>query len=334
MRQRLAVLGLLWIWIFATGLSGSSPVTAADDEPSAEQQHKALLHFKKGQARFDGQEYLLAVEHFKISYEITGSPEILFNIAKCYEEANENEQAVVHYQMYLEVSSGEDAKEVEQKIQLLGGDSSVSNSESPDSKQDSADDGEYQSNKGIDEKIDSKVIQSLALELAMGPGFVVLSPDTRVVAASAAESTKHNYFSIDILAHFFLNDWFAISGILALGPYIEGSSPFISRDAKSHVGLGIGIGMKKKLKGRASLFTNILVIPCAIKREAVSKRATWLAFDIRVGLHIALLAQLELNFLAAAQAGPAFVISPTGTGDWETGVLFSVGPRAGITYTF
>lgn len=320
--------------IFVISAAAVANESATGGTISEEKKQEALAHFQKGQARFSQGEFLLAVEHFKLSYEITGSPEILYNIAMCYEEENDKEQAIAHYQMYLQVSAGDDTEEVKKKIDALGGSVRDDTQDGDDEEDADGEDDGFKDTSGSQQKY--RRLDRVALEVALGPAFVIKTPDTGVTARGTSESAKRNYFSMDFLLHFYLNDWFAITGVFLVGPYMEGNTQFISRDPTSHVGAGIGVAMKKDLGKRASLLTNILAIPCAIKRQSMTKRAAWFAFDIRVGMNIRLSHKLEVNLVAVAEGGPAIIVKRDGPSDndWQNGLLFSVGPRLGITYTF
>ena len=319
--------------------TGASTGTAPSEALSEQDRARALIHFQKGEVRFSQTEYLLAVEHFKLSYDITKSPEILYNIAMCYEKLQENEQAVAYYNDYLQLHDAEDADEVKAKIVALGGTIELLPEE--DEGDEEADDSDVEASEtaGSDtekKKKEKKRLDHFAFELGMGPAWVLMRPDPNVTAGGTDDIAKVKYFSIDLLGHFFLNDWFAITGVILLGPYMgvedRQMGTGTSRDPKSHLGLGIGVGMKKKVQKRASLFTNLTVSYCTIKRESLTKRASWLAFDVRFGINIHVSEKFALNLMAVAEGGPAFVINPSGD-EWDNGMLLSVGPRFGFTYS-
>ncbi|MBN2716083.1 MAG: tetratricopeptide repeat protein [Deltaproteobacteria bacterium] len=326
----LTVVGLL----MATGSAIAGTDADSGSTLSDGDRDRALTHFQKGEQRFSQKEYLLAIEHFKLAYQITQSPEILYNIAMCYEALQENELAVEHYNEYLRKGDAEDAIEVKEKIVAMGGTVDVPSEADDSTNEEGTPDGDSaQPDEPKNDKKNKTRLDHFAFELGMGPAFVLMTPDTGVTEGGVLsdEVTKNNYFSIDVLGHFFLNDWFAISGVIWLGPYME-KDKFISRDPKSHVGIGVGIGMKKQLKNRTSLFTNLLGGVCSIDREKITRRATWFAFDIRFGMNIMVTKKFELNLMAVAEGGPAMVIKPSGE-DWNNGMLLSVGPRLGFTYS-
>ncbi|MBN2529399.1 MAG: hypothetical protein JXR76_23630 [Deltaproteobacteria bacterium] len=330
---RLSLLAAFCIFLATVvAIPGYGQTAPAETSMSDAEKAEALSHFQKGQARFDSGEYLLAVEHFKKAYDITRSPEILYNIAMCYEAQQENEQAVAYYNQYLQTSSGDDAADVKKKIKALGGAVGSSSTAVADTNGDGKN-GQMDEDDGDGAKTDDrKRIDHFDLELDMGPGFVLLTPDTGIDVAGG-DPEKRNYFSIDVLAHFFLNDWFAITGGVLIGAYIEGDERYVSKDPKSHLGLAIGVGMTKKVQERVSLFTNLLAAPSAIWRKSVSRRAAWFAFDVRFGAKIRLTDKWQLDLMAVAEGGPAMVIKPNSTEDWDTGLLVSVGPRLGITWS-
>lgn len=334
MRNHLWCLVGLWVLVLLFGPVRRTSAAENSDQTTLSEAEKAeaLSHFQKGQAQFAKKEYLLAVEHFKRAYDITRSPEILYNIAMCYEEQHENGQAVAYYREYLKDAEGKDAEEVRQKIKALGGDDAAPSSDVPSSGARS-EDSDVISAEPADsaDRQPRRRLHHFSMELGMGPGFVLMTPDTNITIQSTAPE-KRNYFAIDMLVHFFLNDWFAISGGLIVGAYMEGDSEFASGDPEKHVGLGVGVAMQKQVQTRVSIFTNLLAVPCAVWRYAWTERATWIAFDIRFGMNIHLSEKWDVNLMAVAEGGPTFVINPRQR-DWDNGIIMSVGPRIGFTYT-
>lgn len=333
-RNHLSCFVGLWVFVLLSGplFEASATETADQTTLSEAEKAEALSHFQKGQAQFAQKEYLLAVEHFKRAFEITQSPEILYNIAMCYEEQHENGQAVAYYQEYLKNAEGKDAEEVRQKIKALGGNDAAPSSDEPSSGA-QPEDADVVSTEPADStnKETRRRLHHFSFELGMGPGFVLMTPDTNITIQSTAPE-KRNYFAIDMLGHFFLNDWFAITGGMIVGAYIEGDSEFASGDPEKHLGLAVGVAMQKQVQTRVSIFTNLLAVPCAVWRYAWTERATWIAFDIRFGMNIHLSEKWDVNLMAVAEGGPTFVIKPRQR-DWDNGIILSVGPRIGFTYT-
>jgi hypothetical protein len=334
MRNHFSCFAGLWVFVLLCGLLCEVSAAKSADQTNLNEAEKAeaLSHFQKGQAQFAQKEYLLAVEHFKRAFEITQSPEILYNIAMCYEEQHENGQAVAYYREYLKDAEGKDAEEVRQKINALGGNDAAPSSDEPSSDVQSEDSTEI-SAEPVDstDKETRRRLHHFSFELGMGPGFVLMTPHTNIISQSTAPE-KRNYFAIDMLGHFFLSDWFAITGGLIVGAYIEGDTEFADGDPEKHLGLAVGVAMRKQVQTRVSIFTNLLAVPCAVWRYAWTKRATWIAFDIRFGMNIHLSEKWDVNLMAVAEGGPTFVINPRQR-DWDNGIILSVGPRIGFTYT-
>ncbi|MBN2802886.1 MAG: tetratricopeptide repeat protein [Deltaproteobacteria bacterium] len=313
-------------------VSLNSPfVYAQNSEKTIDKEDKELakIHFDKGQKEFSAGEFLKAVEHFKIAYDLTDSPEILYNIARCYEEADETDMAIIEYQAYLKITTANDQAEVESRIQWLEDNKAADKPEVEEKKNlDENDDG-YLSDPipEDDKKVAKKKLDAFELELRLGPSFVILNQKGDV------QIDRHHYFSVDILGHFFIREWFAITGVLAFAGYMEGNLPIDGRDAQSQAGGGIGITMHKLLSKKALLATGILAIPTSIKRADVSKRAVFIDFQFSVGIHILLPKDWSVTTSIVADLGPSFVVQPD-LNDWNPSLFLTTGARVGMAYTF
>ncbi|HJL17953.1 MAG TPA: tetratricopeptide repeat protein [Sandaracinaceae bacterium LLY-WYZ-13_1] len=99
-------------------LSLTTPALAQDDE-------RARALFEEGIARFERQNYALALESFQASYErMEGHPRqawILFNIGRCYEELGRVEDARDAYRSFLRTAGPEapDRADVEERLREL-----------------------------------------------------------------------------------------------------------------------------------------------------------------------------------------------------------------------
>jgi len=323
--------------VFAAVLCLAVAESLCAGNPGPAETEKARIHFEKGQRRFTSGDYLQAIEHFRISYEITGSPELMYNIARCYEEAGDREQAVAHYQLYLRVSDGGDRTEVEARIEWLegrvdepGDDGGLKQDEdAPDDADDEDDDDDDDDDRLGDprEKKKEGRLKGFAFDLRLGPGFVIIMPKSNVAI------DRHHFFAVDLMGHFFLNDWFAVAAGLTFAGYMQAGVPIDGRDAKGHFGAGIGISMFKKVSPYVSLATKILAVPTAIKRADVSRRATWIDFQFSFGLLFHLPKNWSIVADAVADVGPAFVIRPD-LNDWVPSLCLAAGARVGVSYRF
>ena len=331
------ILLMAWSLVIMSALVTSEAVAGShiDDRDK----ELAKEHFAKGQNRFAAGEYMQAVEHFRVAYDLTDSPEILYNIGRCYEEAGDSSQAVIEYKMYLRISDGSDKAEVESRIEWLEGKgasakdtAAVTENDDVEARTDSSDD-DYLSASEIDEKEKKKKskkknrLKFFNLELRLGPGFVILLPRANV------SLDRHHYFAGDFLGHFFLNDWFAVTAVIAFAGYIEGDLPITGRNAESYAGGGAGISMHKNIGKHVDYVTGILFIPTAIKRAGVTKKAVWFNFQISAGLHFLLPKNWAITTAVTGDIGPVFVVDPD-LSDWDPSLYLTAGVRVGVSYTF
>ena len=89
--------------LFALLLFAQTPsVHAADKvDPNIE---FGKAHYRKGAALFDAEEYGEALQQFIEAYDLTRRPELLFNIAKCYDRMGKREEAIGKYRVYLDTN--------------------------------------------------------------------------------------------------------------------------------------------------------------------------------------------------------------------------------------
>jgi tetratricopeptide (TPR) repeat protein len=74
---------------------GASPATA---QPPLEQ---ARARFEQGEAYFKAGTYDKAIEEYRAAYALAPRPALLFNIGLCYEQLDDDANAIDHYDRYL-----------------------------------------------------------------------------------------------------------------------------------------------------------------------------------------------------------------------------------------
>lgn len=320
--QLIAIFFLTPVAVFA--MPNANDTSVDSESLSAYEKTDAKAHFEKGQIRFSEGRYEEAIEHFEHAYEITHAPEILYNIGRCYEEQNNPSMAIKQYELYLRMTpDSEDQKDVEARIQHL-----QQTKETPEETTSSNQSSEKKDTDAA--RTDSKKrLKAFILALQTGPSFVILTPQL-----DTPTSHRHPYIDVDVLAHFKLRKWFAITGALVFGGYIEGQHPFQGRDATSQIGIGIGITMTKKLKEKLSIFGRIMVLPTAINRQSTPDRATWIDFQGAFGAQFHLSPRWSLIGETLVDGGPAFVIDRSVGDNWSTQLYLAAGFRLGAAVTF
>src|SRR5262245_7222499 len=110
-----------WLAI-ALGLALGSPAFAQEARrtPSAAEGAEARRQFDLGTADYHAGRYPDALERFRRSYDLTGSDDILYNIATVLELLRRDEEALEHYERYLlAVPNAEDRPRIEARMQVL-----------------------------------------------------------------------------------------------------------------------------------------------------------------------------------------------------------------------
>jgi hypothetical protein len=103
---------------FCLVLSGLHPLSADKSTPAQKAEGKA--HFVEGSRAFEKKDYKVAIESFRKAYDLVRSPEIIYNIGRCYEELGQAEDALYHYEMYLRFyPTAEDAEDTRHRIAML-----------------------------------------------------------------------------------------------------------------------------------------------------------------------------------------------------------------------
>src|SRR5438046_999838 len=62
---------------------------------------KAKQEYREAVQRYDLNEFKTALEHFKAAYIEFEEPSFLFNIAQCYRQLGDKQQAVLFYRSYV-----------------------------------------------------------------------------------------------------------------------------------------------------------------------------------------------------------------------------------------
>lgn len=78
------------------------PVRAAPGANKAGDEDLARRHFKQGVSLFKDGDYRSALFEFEAAYELSGNPQLLYNIAVSHDELHHYAAAIVAYEQYLE----------------------------------------------------------------------------------------------------------------------------------------------------------------------------------------------------------------------------------------
>lgn len=65
-------------------------------------EERARLHFQSGASYYESGSYEDALREFRRAYELSGRPELLYNISVCYQQLGQLEPAIAHLRRYLD----------------------------------------------------------------------------------------------------------------------------------------------------------------------------------------------------------------------------------------
>ncbi|MBN2529797.1 MAG: tetratricopeptide repeat protein [Deltaproteobacteria bacterium] len=103
------------IWIIAFFIGIFRPHFAIADELE-----DAKAAYRDGVTSFSKGEYDTALAYFTDAYNLSGKPEILYNLAVCQEKLGQTDHAIAYFELYLEeLPDAEDAAAVRQKVAQL-----------------------------------------------------------------------------------------------------------------------------------------------------------------------------------------------------------------------
>jgi tetratricopeptide (TPR) repeat protein len=115
---RLAGLGL--VAALVAGRADAQPGSDATGNRTTEGAlAEARRLYAEGEAHYGAGRYPLAAEAFVKAYELSGKPELLFNLANTYERAGDYQKAAKYMRMYLDGGSVHDPVAVRARLQRL-----------------------------------------------------------------------------------------------------------------------------------------------------------------------------------------------------------------------
>jgi tetratricopeptide (TPR) repeat protein len=319
--------------LFACALAAATPIAAADDPAPARaaaeppvagageeaivvepgtltdaQKAEAKQHFVDGRKHYASGEFNEAAGHFVKAYDLTHAPELLYNLARCYEHLDEKERAADQYEMYLRMSpDAEDRVEVEQKIAALGGQAAPP---------------EPKSGIGADQAPAAEGGKDIRLGVASGFDIPITG------------SWSRKSVPLDVVLLFGLNDWlYAGFGLAFVG--------FVGDEPHGETGFPTGefalqgeLAVLKTIKGRFAFAAHFSVAPTWIFREHYDS-VFWLAGRGGVGLHIDIWKSFGVIIEGVGAVGPVFNRNARHMDNWpKVSLSADAGGRFGITYVF
>ena len=136
--RTLLLLGLLGASSLGVAAAHAQPTPAAD--PSDELDEAARLLFEDGTRAYDAGRFDEARGRYVNAYELSGRPELLYNIASCHDRLDEKEQALANYERFLaELPDSSRAAIVSSRIEVLRRSVASDAAEPPDTDSDPVD---------------------------------------------------------------------------------------------------------------------------------------------------------------------------------------------------
>jgi len=292
------------------GDAGTGEEAVAVDSGALTEARKAEAkqHFLDGRTHYAAGEFGDAADHFAKAYDLTHAPELLYNLARCYERLGEKERAAEQYEMYLRMSpDAEDRVEVEQKIAALVGEAPP-----PEPKVEG----------GAGEPPEAEGGKKIRLVVASGI-------DIPITGAWSLKSVP-----LDVALLFGVNDWLHLGfGLVFVG--FVGDAPAGENDLPTgEFALQGELAVLKTIKGRFAFAARLAVAPTWIFR-AHRDSVFWLVGRGGVGLHIDLWKSFGVLVEGVAAVGPVFNRDKEVWDDWPMLSLSAdAGGRIGITYVF
>jgi tetratricopeptide (TPR) repeat protein len=290
-----------------------APATVQDalvvDEPGVltdAQKEEAKQHFVDGRKHYADGEFNEAADHFVKAYDLTHAPELLYNLARCYEHLGEKERAADQYEMYLRMSpDAEDRVEVEKKIAEL-------KPAEPAPKVVGEEDKPAEEEGGQD------------VRLGVESGI-----DIPITGEWSRKSVP-----VDVVLLFGINGWlhlgFGLAFVGFVGDAPVGEFGYPTGEFELHGDLAV----LKTIKGRFAFSARLAVTPAWIFRSHTDT-ALWLLARVGVGLHIDIWKSFGVLVEAVGAVGPVFNRDPEGGDGWPAiSLAVDAGGRLGITYVF
>lgn len=110
--------GRLGLAAAIAALTLATSVTASAQSDASDEEARAL--YQAGRVAFDDGRFDDALEYFERSHELSGRPQLLYNIGSAADRLRRNAMALEHFEAYLEaLPDAENRRSVEARIRLL-----------------------------------------------------------------------------------------------------------------------------------------------------------------------------------------------------------------------
>lgn len=325
---------VLFLALFSAALpasAGKSGGAAEEGELSAEQKEEAKSAFLAGSASFREGDFRRAIEHFRRAFEIARSPEIIYNIGRCYEELHEEEDAIYHYEMFLRFyPTAEDAEDVRHRINMLralegkpsaaeGGAAAPAGGAPPPETAPA----EAETEGGAKGEPPKKNAWYTGMRVALDIGAIV----------PLLTKWEQPVVPIDVLVHYPLLDWLFITAAITFGVGVVQDADRYPDEVENEIALFVGLGGYWRL-GKVVALTGRLGARVAGLSRQHHDMVTWIPGELGLGLAFEVSGSWRILIESVTAYGP--LIDPEGKTGWgaDTPPALVVGGNLGAEYRF
>ncbi len=308
-------------------ISGIGFATAADEDEveqglNDEQREEAKGYFVDGGKAFEKGDYQRAIDKFRQAYDITHSPEILYNIGRCHEELEEHDDAVYNYEMYLRLyPTADDAEDVRHRISMLR------ELKKKDVEQDEGELGQGEDEEGEEPEAENIAAETWSSGMRMGAEVGL--------GGGASGPASGVFLPLEIMAFYPLGDWFSLGLSVNLGRFLNAKSKD-AYPAESQVGFQVHGRGDWSVTNSLTIIGRLGAGPLWLKFTHVKKRIAWLSINVGGGMAY----QVGENWSLLAEL--FFALGPVFSGDAATkytnlddsGMQMELGLKIGMEYVF
>jgi tetratricopeptide (TPR) repeat protein len=278
------------------------PVAAAPtaEETTAETvTETAKKSFVTGSEHYAAGRYAEAAAEFQKAYDLTRSPEILYNIGRCHEELKDDKQAIADYETYLSLApAAPDAEDVRKRI--------VACKEMQ--KQREAEEQQARAaaeKKAAEDKARQEAEAKQKAEAAAWAQAVRLGLDMGVGVPLTGDAVSMN-LPLEFFLHYPVLDWLYVTGVLNFYTiYFNDAKTY---DALYDFGILVGVMGLFPLNGllAATAKVNLGFTEVVCPHD----KLTWIPVKASGGLEIRVVDSFRIVIDAVVAAGPVF--NPSG----------------------
>ncbi|MCP4676028.1 MAG: hypothetical protein GY854_11085 [Deltaproteobacteria bacterium] len=314
-----SLFALILLSVSGIGFAAEADEDGVEQDLSDEQREEAKGYFVDGGKAYEKGDYQRAIDKFRKAYDITHSPEILYNIGRCHEKLEEHEEAIYNYEMYLRLySTADDAEDVRHRINMLR------DLKKTDSDRDEGEREDGEEETEVEETADESWWSGIRIGADLGLFVGLSGPASGMV------------MPIEVMAYYPFGDWFSLGLSLNYGRFLNAKSKD-AYPAESQAGIQVYGRGDWSLSDSLAIVARLGAGPTSLGFAHLKSRITWLAMDVGGGIAY----QFGENWCLLAELfaalGPVFrdekeEIEHTNLD--AAGMQIEIGLKVGVEYVF